>query len=483
MSARRRLRTAARGTPDGDSRAAAAPRVLDDPPSNVSQSLRSRPRLRLPWQRGSTAHTSSVYPFSVHGPLCHSGALVGVDLLAGAGPFVWDPFEAYQQGLTTSPNAVVFGILGQRKSALVKTWLWRMFTLYGEQRQVLIADPKGEYITLAGHLGLSVIRLSPGGSTRINPLAPGPAARYEPAEKTAMRRADTLRDLLAAVLHRDLGPGEEAVLYSAVEEVVTGCAKEPTLADVCGLLLDPTEGMVARVRKPADELTSLGTDLFYALSNLLGQSLRGMFDGPSTVSLEDGALGVVVDLSGVEITSAAMPLVLMSATGWLQEALVCPGPRRLQITDELWVGAGDRHFVRHMQRCQKLSRTLGVANIQIGHRVTDAAAQTDSDTAEAKIAAGMLADADTTIILRQHADQLDAAQDAFGLSDVERGWVGSLAKGRALWLLGGQRAVVQHVLADSERALVDTDRRMRAGSHEFTPTEGSSGGNPRVDAA
>ena len=115
-----------------------------------------------------------------------------------------------------------------------------------------------------------------------------------------------------------------------------------------------------------------------------------------------------------------MPLVLMCATGWLQEFLVCPGPQRLQITDELWVGAGNQHFVRHMQRCQKLGRTFGVANMAIAHKVTDAAAQSADGTAEAKIAAGLLADTDTKIILRQDPEQLDVAQRTFGLTDTER---------------------------------------------------------------
>ena len=41
--------------------------------------------------------------------------------------------------------------------------------------------------------------------------------------------------------------------------------------------------------------------------------------------------------------------------------------------------------------------------------------------------------------------QLDDAQRAFGLTDTERSWIGSLVKARALWLVGGQRAVVQRV--------------------------------------
>jgi hypothetical protein len=423
---------------------------------------RSRPILRLPWQRGSTAHVCSIYPFAVHRPRLHRGTVVGIDLLSGDA-HIWDPFEAYAAGLVSNPNVAVFGQPGQRKSTLVKTFLHRMFALYGSERWVGIADPKGEYVALAEQLGLAVVRLSPGGGTRINPLAPGPASAQEPSDKTALRRSDNVRDILGAVLRRDLTPGEETILFAAVRALVRGRAKEPTLADLAHLLTQPTDEMASRVRRPADQVTQEASELHYSLASLLGQSLRGMFDGRSTVQLAADGPGVVLDLSGLDVGSRAMPLVLMTATGWLQEFIVCPGPQRLQIVDELWLGAGDRHFVRHLQRCQKLGRTYGTANVQIAHKVTDAAAQADDGSAEAKIAAGLLADADTKIILRQDAEQLAVAQRAFGLTDTERGWVGSLVKGRALWLIGGHRAVVQHHLAESEseHRLVDTDQRMR----------------------
>lgn len=435
-----------------------------------------RPRLRLAWERGSTAQVCSIYPFSVHHPRSARGVLIGIDLLTGDA-FCWDPFEAYAEGYVTNPNVAIFGQPGQRKSTLVKTYLSRMFALYGDRRWVGIVDPKGEYTTLADELGLHVVRLAPGGTTRINPLAPGPAAAHEDPDKTALRRADTVHDLLSAVLRRDLTPSEEAIVYAVVDVVTGGVASgrvaEPTLADLAGLLADPTAELAARARRTADQITDDAADLDHALSSLLGQSLRGMFDGQSTVSLAGDGRGVVVDLSGLDPGSRAMPLVMMAATGWLQEFLVCPGPQRLQVIDELWIGAGDQHFVRHVQRCQKLGRTYGTANVHIAHKVTDATAQADDGRAEAKIAAGLLADCDTKIILRQDPEQLDIAQRAFGLSTTERQWVGSLVKGRALWLVGGHRSVAQHHLAESERQLVDTDQRMRPVSPAHLPERGT----------
>ncbi|MGH3442295.1 MAG: ATP-binding protein, partial [Nitriliruptorales bacterium] len=120
-----------------------------------------RPALRLSYHRGTTAHISSLYPFSVQPPFGARGPYIGVDLLAGGAPFCWDPFEAYATGAVTNPNVWVLGEPGGGKSALIKCLLARMATIYGhgpDGRWVAIADPKGEYLPLAEHLGLTVLR-------------------------------------------------------------------------------------------------------------------------------------------------------------------------------------------------------------------------------------------------------------------------------------------------------------------------------------
>ena len=80
------------------------------------------------------------------------------------------------------------------------------------------------------------------------------------------------------------------------------------------------------------------------------------------------------------------------------------------------------------------------------------------------IAADSDADAATTIILRQAPDQLSAAATHFGLTEPETRVVGQLARGRALWHIGGRSALVQHLLAPSEAHLTDTDARMHGRS-------------------
>jgi type IV secretory pathway VirB4 component len=423
----------------------------------------TRPSLRVRYHQGTTAHVSSIYPFSVQGSFGHRGTYVGLDLLAGGGEFCWDPFEAYATGLVTNPNGWILGEPGNGKSALVKCLLWRQAAIYGTGpggRWTAIADPKGEYATLAEHLGLTVVRLSPGGTATINPLAPGPAADHEPADKQILRRAEMCTALVGTVLERSLTQLEDAVVFAAVDQLTTAPVDEPTLTDVARLVANPTEAMTERLRSTDRDLAADTATVAYALDKLLSRSLRGMFDGTSTVPLRWDGPGVVLDLSAVPLDSDALPLVMVAAAGWFQQLMACPGPQRVQILDEAWALLGNRHTAGYLQTSFKLGRTYGVANLCITHRASDLVAQADDGTATSKIAAGLLADSATKIILRQAPDQLDAAVAHFGLSAPEASIVGQLTRGRALWKLGGRTAVVQHVLGRGEQPIVDTDARM-----------------------
>ena len=427
----------------------------------------TRPSLRLRYHRGTTAHVSSIYPFSVQGSFGHRGSYIGLDLLAGGGEFCWDPFEAYAAGLVTNPNGWILGEPGNGKSALVKCFLWRQAAIYGAGlggRWTAIADPKGEYAILAEHLGLTTVKLSPGGSATINPLAPGPAAEHEAEDKQILRRAEMCTALVGTVLERSLTQLEDAVVFAAVEQLTTAPLTEPTLADVARLVANPTESMSDRLRSGDRDLAAETSTIAYALDKLLSRSLRGMFDGRSTVPLRWDGPGVVLDFSAVPLDSDALPLVMVAAAGWFQQLMACPGPQRVQILDEAWALLGNRHTAGYLQTCFKLGRTYGVANLCITHRASDLVAQADDGTATTKIAAGLLADSATKIILRQAPDQLDAAVAHFGLTGPEASIVGQLSRGRALWKLGGRTAVVQHVLGPGELELTDTDARMHGSS-------------------
>ena len=128
-----------------------------------------------------------------------------------------------------------------------------------------VVDPKGEYRHLADQLGLTTVRLTPGGTTRINPLAPGPAAGHEPEDKQVLRRAEMCVALLATVLERPLNQLEDAAVFAAIEHLTRSPLDEPTLVDVAQLIADPTDEMANRLRRPPDELATDVSQVAYAL--------------------------------------------------------------------------------------------------------------------------------------------------------------------------------------------------------------------------
>lgn len=420
-----------------------------------------RSGLRLPRHRATTAHLCSAYPFAAEGGLGAAGAYLGTNVLTGGGGFAYDPFEAYRSGLVTNPNVLVAGEPGTGKSATAKCLIYRAAGVFG--RWVAIADPKGEYLPLAEALGLAVVKLHPGGTSRINPLDPGPGGREEGPEEIARRQAVMVGALLGCVLHRDLHPVEDAVLGWAVEHLARTARAEPTLADVVAVMADPPEGLAVRARTTPAQLAEEVSPAVYGLGKLLDRSLRGMFDGPTNVTLDWGGPGVVLDLSAVHHEPEALTLVMVAATAWLQAALARPdGPPRLQVLDEAWSLLASERTSRYLQACWKLGRAHGVANVAVVHRLSDLRAQADDGTAAAKVSMGLLADTQTRVLFRQASDQVADARALLGLTETEAAVLGRLCRGRAIWKVGGRTAVVQHVIGSQELAFCDTDARMGA---------------------
>jgi hypothetical protein len=425
--------------------------------------------LRVPRHRATTAHLCSIYPFQAEEGLGARGVYLGTNVLAGGGAFCFDPFQLYSDGLLTSPNILVVGEVGSGKSSAIKTFLYRSIGVLGSPgglgRWVAITDPKGEYGPLADALGLAVVRLYPGGPDRLNPLDAGPTAgRASPAE-LQMRRTAMVSAIVASVLHRALTPVEDAAVGWAIAALAARTSgASPELGDLAHLVHQPTEEMAARANTDTEQLARSVEAVALALGKLLERDLRGMFDGRSTVAIDWSGRGLVLDLSAVYHDPDALRLVMIAATGWLQAYLAAPDgedvPRRVQVIEEAWAITGDLVTARYLQGCYKLSRSYGVANIAVVHRISDLRAQADDGSAAAKIAMGLLADTQTRVLFRQPTDQIVEARALLGLSGAEADLLPQLAKGRALWRVAGRAAVVQHVIGPAERAICDTDAHL-----------------------
>jgi type IV secretory pathway VirB4 component len=420
--------------------------------------LRSaRHRAERPGHAATTAHFQSAYPFLAEGGLGAPGAYIGRDACGGA--WMFDPWAAYGQGVLSGPNMLVVGQLGRGKSAFLKSYIARQH-VFGRQAWVL--DPKGEYGPLLELLGGTLIALVPGGSVRLNPI--DRRIGWE-------GQLSLLRSVAAAALRRELTPEEDAGVRVALKLVSASGVAEPTLPDVVDALLHPRSEMTAELVMELADFSEKTRQVALALQRLCHGDLRGMFDGPTTAGLDLDASLVVLDLSAVQ-DSAALGILMTCAAAWLQgvvmerkraaEAGERDGAKVIVVVDEAWRITADLGVAEWLQRSFKLSRAYGVQNIIALHRLSDLGAAGAAGSREARIAEGLISDADTKVILAQPPDQIEGLRNLLGLSATEAELVPTLRRGEALWIVGRRSFLVQHRLSSIEQELVDTDARMRS---------------------
>ena len=172
------------------------------------------------------------------------------------------------------PNATVLGKLGQGKSALVKTLLWRML-LFG--RRAFVLDVKREYGPLCQAVGVEPISLVPGGRVRLNPLASRPEEHAQ---------LELLRAVTVTALGGPLTQVEAGALREALRAVRTWGGAEPTLPEIAAILFAPVAEMAERLQTTPHELAADARRAALAIQDLCEGPLRGMFDGPTTPGLD-----------------------------------------------------------------------------------------------------------------------------------------------------------------------------------------------------
>jgi type IV secretory pathway VirB4 component len=407
----------------------------------------------------------TLYPFVVPDDLGVDGCYIGRE--ASGALFCFDPWECYAKGKLTSPNIVVFGQIGRGKSAFVKSFLWRQLC-FG--RQCWVLDPKGEYGGLARACGVAPLRLGPGLGLRLNPLDVGPLDGRPPdvvppgAERgwapAHQRRSELLGALLSSSLGRSLQPEERAaadVSLSAVERRMA----VPTLGAVAEALLAPEPGQAATLGTDLEGLRHDGRQVALELRRLVVGDLAGMFDGETSPGIDMAGGMVVLDLSRL-YASPALGLLMVCALSWLQGALAGgEGTKRLVVLDEAWAVLSHLATARWLQATFKLSRSFGVANIAVLHRLSDLSAAGYEGSEQQRLAEGLLADAETRVLFGQAPAEAERAGDLLGLTRTEQALLSQLPRGVALWRVGQSSFLVEHQLGPEELALADTDAAMR----------------------
>jgi len=409
------------------------------------------PRAERPGHRCTTRHAQAIYPFLAPGGLGGRGVFVGRDATGAA--FCFDPWVLYGEGVIDDPNVIVLGKLGQGKSSLVKTLLWRML-LFG--RRAFVLDVKREYGPLCRAVGVPPISLRPGGGVRLNPLASRPEEHAQ---------LELLRAVTVTALGGPLSQVEGAALREALHAVRRRGGGEPTLPEIAQVLFHPTAEMADRLRTSPAELAADARRAALGLQDLCEGPLRGMFDGPTTPGLSLDARLLVLDLHAVR-DSSAVGILMACATAWMAAALARtaqrPGRERLiNVADESWKIVQHAGLGEWFQANFKLARQFGVMNLVVLHKLADLQAAGDAGSRSARIAEGLIADASTKVVYHQDESQVELTSRLLGLSETEARLISSLAPGQALWRVGARPFVVQHYRSRVESRLTDTDTGMR----------------------
>lgn len=431
----------------------------------------------------SAGTLEAAYPFQVASSRGHDGArglVIGPSPTGGT--FTWDPWVLYQQGRLSNPNVLILGDVGSGKSALAKSLIWRGLE-FG--RGAHIIDPKGEYGPLAAAAGVEPVRLSPGGGTVLNPLDPGAAGtRLSPTE-LFHRNLSTLRALIEATLGRTCRQLELVVLTAALARVsglelhgagrVERHGQTATLVQLAEALIDPPAEVASRANMPPGRVLDESREMALAIGRLVDPhgDLGGMFAGPTNLDADALADLTVVDIAEIYRTSrASLPLVMICTAAWLQLATDLDPRGRWQLNDEGWALMADEATARWTQTNQKLARQLGISVVNVLHRLSDTAAAGPAGSATRALAEGVIADSGTWVLHRQRPSEQPLLTATLGLNQMQSTQTTRLPRGRALWIVSGERrqvALVDHLLSDTERRLVDTDSAMHAADQPAAP--------------
>ncbi|HBV94703.1 MAG TPA: hypothetical protein DEG26_08445 [Chloroflexi bacterium] len=277
-------------------------------------------------------------------------------------------------------------------------------------------------------------------------------------------RVRVISAICGASLSRPLVPEERVAIELAVHAATPRVPwQAPTLPRVVDALLSPSERTAGEVHLSADELRTASRSVALELRRLVDGDLRGMFDSETSGDIDLQAPLVSFDLSAVYGT-AALPILMACVGAWFQGVLTRDDQtKRIVVLDEAWAVLSNLETASWLRGSYKLARSYGVQYLAVLHRLADLSAAGDANSAQVRMARGLLADTETVVVYGQAPAEVDNTRSLLDLNDTEARLISTLPRGTALWRVGRRSHLVEHRVGPDERDLVDSDQRMREG--------------------
>ncbi len=366
------------------------------------------------------------------------GVLYGLNL-GSAGVVVWDRWAQ------SNFNAVILARSGEGKSYLAKLDLLRNLYLGVE---AFVIDPEDEYLKLAEAVGGTVIRPGAPG-VRINPLD------LAVEDEQALGNRALFMQTFVSVLTTDGAatgsplPAEEA---AALDVAVLAAYRAK------GITTDPRTWrrpppLLADVAAELAGIDEAGRRVAARLHPYVQGSFKTLFDGPTTTAAQGHLVVYAIKDLPDELKPVGTLLTLdaiwrqVSAgnrTGDIESRV-----RRMVLVDEAWLmlraGLGAQFLFRLAKSARKYGAGLTVVT------------QDAADVLATEVGRAVASNAATQVLLRQAPQAIDAVAKAFGLTDGERAFLLSCARGDALLACGSARVAFHSLASDIEHDLVATD--------------------------
>ncbi|MBB4934422.1 type IV secretory pathway VirB4 component [Lipingzhangella halophila] len=345
-----------------------------------------------------------------------------------AGLVMWDRFN----GDLDNHNAVILARSGAGKSYLAKLEILRLLLVGVE---IAIIDPDDEYARLAQAVGGTCIPLgTPHG--RINPfdLAHG--------DDALTTRALFLHTLVATMVG-ELSAEETAALDRAI--IATYAAAGITTDDRTWHRDAPHMANLLETLTAAEDPAA--TSLVTRLQPYVHGSHARLFDGPTSAGM--GSHLTVISLRDVPDELKTVGILLALDALW--RTVTNPHDRRPRMiaVDEAWAvlqsDVGARYLYRLAKSLRKHWAGLTVITQDVG------------DVLSTDLGRAVVSNAATQILLKQGPQNLDAAAEAFGLSEGERQVVATAQRGEALLVSGHQRVGFRALASPEEHRLITTN--------------------------
>ena len=403
--------------------------------------------------------TSSVNAAGVYLPVAAptlgtSGVVIGTELHSGRA-FIFDPFILYGDRLPAG-HVLLLGRSGRGKSACAKTYVMRQLAFRSRAFAVLDAQgdgERGEWNDIAEELGVTPVRITPGvqGGVRVNPLDGS-----IPAELQLM----LLRAIVELSRGSTLVEDQRFALKVALDRARAAAAaanRVPVLRDVLHALTAPVPASLGERQVSSGELLAWGEGPALALDELIDGPLGGAFDGETSPDIDLGGRLVIFDLSSVDRSSAALPVLMAILSVWLRWSWIRPGDgvRRTLIVEEAW------DIIRHTSVADlflellKYGRRLGLSLWFVMHHISD------SDVSAA--AAAILKLTDTRVIYGLNRREAEDTARTLQLPDWATATISDpsvMKRGVALWSVGARTMLVEHTRTTYEVAVTDTNKGM-----------------------